>query len=294
MSGFSHVALIGLGEVGRIFARDLAARGVGTITAYDVAFADPDSMQSQVGRAGPARACANAVEAVQDAELVISAVTAAATLEAAKSTVGGLAHGPYYLDINSASPELKRAASEAVNDAGGRYVEAAVMTPVPPYGIASPMLLGGVYAVSFLAAAEGLGLKAKPVSTEVGQASATKMCRSVMVKGVEALVSESMLTARRYGVEAAVLASLNDLLPNPDWEKLARYMISRTLEHGKRRAEEMREAAVTVQDAGIEPLMSRAIAQRQDWAAVTAKSLPANWVDEDLFGLLDEVRKTLK
>ena len=294
MSGFSHVALIGLGEVGRIFARDLAARGVETIAAYDVAFADPDSAASRAGREGPARAAVSAVEAVRDAELVISAVTAAATLDAARSTVGGLAHGPYYLDINSASPELKRAASEAVNGAGGRYVEAAVMTPVPPYGIASPMLLGGVHAAPFLAAAEGLGLKAKPVSTEVGQASATKMCRSVMVKGVEALVTESMLTARRYGVEAAVLASLGDLLPNPDWEKLARYMISRSLEHGKRRAEEMREAAVTVEDAGIEPLMSRAIAQRQDWAAVAAKSLPANWAEEDLFGLLDEVRKTLK
>src|SRR4051812_1396711 len=294
MSGFSSVALIGLGEVGRIFARELAARGVGTITAYDIAFADPDSVQSRAGREGPAHASASAVDAVRDAELVISAVTAAATLEAAKSTTGGLGHGPYYLDINSASPELKRAASEAVNAAGGRYVEAAVMTPVPPYGIASPMLLGGVYAEAFLTAAEGLGLKAKPVSTEVGQASATKMCRSVMVKGVEALVTESMLTARRYGVEAAVLASLGDLLPNPDWEKLARYMISRSLEHGKRRAEEMREAAVTVQDAGIEPLMSRAIAQRQDWAAAAAKSLPVGWAEEDLFSLLDDVRKTIK
>ena len=291
---FARVALIGLGEVGRIFARDLAARGVTTITAYDIAFADPGSVQSEAGRDGPARGCANAIEAVSGAELVISAVTAASTLEAAKSTVGGLDHNPYYLDLNSASPELKRAASDAVNAAGGRYVEAAVMTPVPPYGIASPMLLGGAHAERFLAEAEGLGLKAKFVSAEVGQASATKMCRSVMVKGMEALIAESMLTARRYGVEKAVLASLNDLMPNPDWEKHARYMISRSLEHGRRRAEEMREAAVTVQDAGIEPLMSRAIAERQDWAAVAAKSLPPNWGDEDLFGLLDEVRKTLK
>jgi 3-hydroxyisobutyrate dehydrogenase len=290
----TKVAIIGLGEVGRHFARDLAARGVTSLTAYDLAFADPDSLPSQAGREGPARACASAAEAVSGAALVISAVTAASTLDAARSVVGGLSHGPYYLDINSASPESKRAASQAVNGAGGRYVEAAVMTPVPPYGIASPMLLGGQYAEGFLAEAEGLGLKARFVSAEVGQASATKMCRSVMVKGVEALVSESMLTARRYGVEQAVLASLNDLLPNPDWEKLARYMISRTLEHGKRRAEEMREAAVTVQDAGIEPLMSRAIAERQDWAAVTAKSLPQGWPDEDLFALLDDVRKTLK
>jgi 3-hydroxyisobutyrate dehydrogenase len=290
----TKVALIGLGEVGRHFARDLAARGVTTLTAYDIAFADAGSVQSQAGREGPAKAFASAVEAASGAELVISAVTAASALEAAKSVVGGVGHGPYYLDINSASPELKRAASATVNAAGGRYVEAAVMTPVPPYGIASPMLLGGQYADAFLGDVDGLGLKARVVSQEVGQASATKMCRSVMVKGVEALITESMLTARKYGVEQAVLTSLNDLLPNPDWEKLARYMISRSLEHGKRRAEEMREAAVTVNDAGVEPLMSRAIAERQDWAGATAKALPQNWLDEDLYALLDDVRKTLK
>jgi 3-hydroxyisobutyrate dehydrogenase-like beta-hydroxyacid dehydrogenase len=291
---FRHVALIGLGEVGRIFARDLAARGVETITAYDLAFADPDSAPSRAGRDGPARGCESAHAAVKGAELVISAVTAAKTLDAAKSVVGALGGGPYFLDLNSSSPAQKQAAAAAVDGDGGRYVEAAVMTPVPPYGIASPMLMGGPHAEAFLAEAAGLGLKAKVVANTVGTASATKLCRSVMVKGVEALVTESMLAARAYGVEAAVLASLNDLLPNPDWEKLARYMISRSLEHGRRRAEEMREAAATVEAAGVEPLMSRAIAERQDWAADAARSLPSGWPDEDLFSLVDDVRKTLK
>ena len=80
------------------------------------------------------------------------------------------------------------------------------------------------------------------------------MCRSVIVKGLEALLAESLLTARRHGVEEAVLASLPDLFPVGDWRKLARYMISRSLQHGRRRAEEMREAARTVAEAGVEPL----------------------------------------
>ncbi len=138
---------------------------------------------------------------------------------------------------------MKKQAAAIIDGVGGRYVEAAVMTPFPPKRIASPMLLGGSHAEAFLARATPLGFKAKVFSSEVGQASATKMCRSVMIKGIEALLMESMLTARHYGVEKTVLESLSDLLPVGDWEKLARYMISRSLEHGVRRAEEMREVA---------------------------------------------------
>ena len=45
-------------------------------------------------------------------------------------------------------------------------------------------------------------------SDEIGRASAAKMCRSVIVKGMEALLGESLLAARHYGVESAVLESL--------------------------------------------------------------------------------------
>jgi len=110
------------------------------------------------------------------------------------------------------------------------------------------------------------------------------MCRSVMIKGIEALLTESLLTARHYGVDATVLASLSDLLPVGDWNRLAAYMISRSLEHGKRRAEEMREVAQTVAEAGIAPLMTRACVERQDWAAQYKDSMAG-----DLDTMLDAV-----
>jgi 3-hydroxyisobutyrate dehydrogenase-like beta-hydroxyacid dehydrogenase len=123
----------------------------------------------------------------------------------------------------------------------------------------------------------------------VGQASATKMCRSVIIKGMESLLSESMLSARHYGVEKVVLDSLSDLLPAGDWEKIAAYFISRTLEHGTRRAEEMREAAETVHEAGLEPLMALATAQREDWAAGFKSALS----EPTLTGMLDAIRKRI-
>ena len=291
----NQIGLIGFGEVGSIFARDLKALGVARITAFDPLFADPASKPSRNAAAGSVEARGSARDAVCDAEVVISAVTAAQALAATRSTIEALSPGAFLLDVNSASPGVKRAASEAVGAAGGRYVEAAVMSSVPPKGLKTPMLLGGPHAEDFLAAFADLELNAKVFSDEVGLASATKMCRSVMIKGVEALLAECLLSARHYGVEKTVLGSLGDLLPNPDWEKHARYMISRSLLHGKRRAEEMREVARTVEEAGLDSWMSAAAAQRQDWAWLRAQDMgPGELEEPDLYRLLDAVRRAMQ
>ncbi len=277
MSSELSICLLGFGEVGQTLAEDLASKGV-ALSAWDILFADKASEASKA--AGSLRKGENAHDAVKDADIVISAVTAAQTLAAAESVAGALKPGAIFLDLNSASPGVKTRAAELINAAGGRYVESAVMSPIGPKRIACPMLFGGPHAEDFLPRAHELGFTgAKIFSTEYGKASAAKMCRSVVVKGVEALLTESLLTARHYGVEDTVVASLSDLFPGPEWETLSGYMISRALEHGKRRAEEMREVAKTVEEAGLSPLMSSACAERQDLSAayryaLDNKSLP--------------------
>ena len=288
-AGFSRVALIGFGEVGQTLGEDLLAAGV-SVTAYDPLFANPDSALARALAKIPVVAKKTAADSVKDAELVISAVTAAADIDAARS-VSPLPFGAFYLDVNSVSPGMKHACSEIIDRVGGRYVEAAVMTPNAPKRIASSMLLGGPHAEDFIARAEPLGFSgAKAFSRIIGQASATKMCRSVIIKGTEAVLLESMVAARHYGVEKTVLDSLSDLLPVGDWDRLARYMISRALEHGTRRAEEMRESAKTVAEAGLAPLMTTATAQREDWAAAQKEALAHA---SDLGALLDAIRNTM-
>lgn len=281
----NRIALIGFGEVGQRLATDLGAAGVPDIRAWDLAFADPRSGPSMALGRVPARRMSSAKAAAQDADLVISAVTAAQTLRAARSAVAGLKPGGFFLDLNSASPARKLKAGLAVAGAGSSYVEAAVMSPIEPHGAASPMLLGGPAARAFLEAAGPLGFTGARVFSDVlGKASAAKLCRSVMIKGLEALLTESLLTARRYGVEDEVLDSLSDLLPLPDWPATARYMISRSLTHGARRAEEMREAAATVRHAQAPALMSGAIARRQARSAAFGHAASL-----DLAALLDSI-----
>lgn len=263
---FSRVALIGFGEVGQTLGADLLRAGC-QVTAYDPLFADPVSGPSAALHKITVTAAKSAAFAVDDAELVISAVTAASDVDAAQSVAPGLEPGTFYLDVNSVSPATKLACAAVIAGGGGRYVEAAVMTPIAPKRIASAMLLGGPDAGEFISRARPLGFTGQVFAEEIGRASATKMCRSVIIKGVESLLCESLLAARHYGVEKQVLESLSDLLPVGDWEKVASYMVSRALEHGVRRAEEMREAAQTVREAGMEPLMASATAEREQWAA---------------------------
>jgi len=283
-----RIALIGLGEVGQVLANDLhRAEGV-ELCAWDRLFPVVGSEPQQAAAARTFLAAASELaEAVRGSSLIICAVTAGECRTAAEEAAGALIPGTLYLDLNSVSPRTRTEAARAIESAGGRYVEAAVMSPIAPKRIASPIWLGGSHAREFLSIAKSLGFAGSAVySDTLGAASAAKMCRSVIVKGMEALLAESLLTARRHGVEDAVLTSLKDLFPVPDWRKLARYMIGRSLQHGRRRAEEMREAVRTVAEAGVEPWMSRGCIERQQWAAAHADVLRHEPLTEMLDAML--------
>ncbi len=293
-TSINSVALIGLGEVGEILAAELAAVGVRDVRAFDIAFADPRSRQRAAAQRLGVAIAASAPAAVAGAEIAISAVTAGSALDAARSCVPALGGGAFFVDCNSVAPKTKVAAAAIVDGAGGRYVEAAVMAPFPPRRLKTPILLGGRHAAAFLAAIADWPHAAKVYSEQVGSASAVKMCRSVMIKGLEALTVECVLAARRYGVLDDVLASLGDTFPGQDWHAKSRYLISRALIHGRRRAEEMREVAKTVEAAGFDPVMTQAIVEKQDWAADLGDVIGKGRADEgDLMALLAALDEAL-
>ena len=212
-------------------------------------------------------ACSSAAELAQQVDLVVSAVTASNTLAVAQAVAAHIRPGAFFLDLNSASPGTKQQCRDLIDAAGGRYVEAGVMTSVPPYRIRVPLLLGGPKAAALAPLLNALGFDAKVASEQLGVASATKMCRSIMIKGLEAMVIESFTTARHYGVEDAVIASLQETFPGIDWEKQGAYFFQRVIEHGRRRSEEVREVAQTVREAGLEPWSAAGTAERQAYIA---------------------------
>jgi 3-hydroxyisobutyrate dehydrogenase-like beta-hydroxyacid dehydrogenase len=264
-----RVGLIGYGEVGRIVAQDLRELGVQQVLAHDRKLGTEQQQPLlEHARDCGVRLAASARELAAGCDLLISAVTASQAVAVARDCAGGLQAGVWFVDLNSASPGAKREAAAVVDAAGGRYVEAAVMTSVPPYRSKVPMLLGGAHARELEPALRELGFAGARFGDErLGIVSATKMCRSVMIKGLEAMVIESFSAARAYGVEDAVLASLAETFPGIDWEKQGAYFFQRVIEHGRRRSEEMREVARTVEEIGLRPWSASGSAERQAWVA---------------------------
>lgn len=261
------MAVIGFGEAGSILAEDLAKLGLDVAT-YDILLDSPDTRPALIARARAVRVrpVDSLRQALDGAQLVISAVTASSSAAVAHDAAHSLRAGQWYLDINSVSPATKRSSAQAAEASGADYVEAAVMAAVPPQRLAVPMLLGGKSAHDLGPLLRALGMHVTTVAVEIGTASAIKMCRSILIKGLEALTVECLLAARTFNAEDEVLTSLDRSFPQMGWTgKLPDYLVSRVAEHGRRRAAEMREVAETLRDIGIEPVMASAIAERQQW-----------------------------
>lgn len=257
-----HLALVGFGEAAQAFCEGMGAERPAGLRAFDVKAAAgaptrteklADFTRFNVQPADTNRA------AVEGAGAVFSLVTAAQSLAAAKTSAEAMTRGAFFLDGNSVSPQTKRTAAEAIEAAGGRYVDVAIMAPVRPALTAVPILVGGPHAEPAAAYLRAIGFsRVRTVAGPVGRASAIKMIRSVMIKGIEALTAECLLAAVAAGVDQEVIASLDDGKGFDSWTARGDYNLDRMMVHGIRRAEEMREVVATLEELGIPPDMTRA------------------------------------
>ena len=234
--------------------------GIETIAAWDILFPAGGGREAQAGgRDRSARGLRrSAADAVRGSDIIISAVTAASSLEAARSVEPHLSGNPYFLDINSVSPGRKQE-TETLLGAKARYVDVAILAPIHPARHQTPMLLAGPHAETVMPLLiDELDMRGAIAGDEVGAAAALKMIRSVMIKGIEALTLECFLAAKRAGIVDEVAASLKNNYPTLDWNQVIEYNIERMASHGVRRADEMDQVAETLRELGIDPLMATA------------------------------------
>jgi 3-hydroxyisobutyrate dehydrogenase-like beta-hydroxyacid dehydrogenase len=258
-----------VGEAGFHIAGGLRNAGIAGIAAFDIDADTPgpgEKIRSRAAETGTELVASNA-ELTRAADIIISTVTANQALNAARQNAPGLGPGQLYADLNSVSPELKRAIDRVISATGAHFVEVAVIAPAPPYGHKVPMLVGGAGGAEFMERMKPFGMRMEYTSPKVGEAAATKMCRSIIVKGMEALLTECVLGATRYEAEERVFASLAETFPGINWSEMATYMVGRVVVHGERRAREMEEVVETLRSSGVDPIMAEATARRMDWSA---------------------------
>jgi 3-hydroxyisobutyrate dehydrogenase-like beta-hydroxyacid dehydrogenase len=258
-----RISFIGFGEAGQAIASGLRDTGIERIAAWDILFPEPAGARLKAaGETFGVRTASSAADAVAETDMVISAVTAASSLEAARSVAPHLSGNPYYLDINSVSPGRKQETAKLLGERA-RYVDVAVVAPIHPARHRTPLLISGQHAEEISPLLRELEMQLTVVGDETGSAAAIKMIRSVMIKGIEALTLECFLAAERAGVLEEVTESLKNNYPTLDWTKIADYNLERMASHGERRAAEMEESAATLRELGLEPLMVDSTVKRQ-------------------------------
>ncbi len=280
------IAFIGFGEAARAFldgwrkVPGFAAR----VSAYDIKTDSPDPNVRAGKRADYVAAnvfgASTAPEAVAGADAIFSVVTADQAHEAAVAALPGVEKGAFFFDCDSCAPQTKERTAKEVDAAGGRYVDVAVMAPVHPRLHRTPLLISGPHAKDAAPVLAALDMAAEIHEGPVGSSSAIKMIRSIMMKGLEALVCECVLAGRKAGVIETVLDSLDDTYPGFDWRRRSAYMLERVMTHGVRRAAEMREVASTVDLLGLDGAMSRAsVGWQQAVGDLGLRSTPEEDVD---------------
>jgi 3-hydroxyisobutyrate dehydrogenase-like beta-hydroxyacid dehydrogenase len=290
-----RISFIGFGEAGQAIAAGLREHGIERITAWDILFPQAEGEKLRAAGDGMGvRLASSAQDAVRETDIIISAVTAASSHEAAESVAPHLAGNPRYLDINSVSPGRKQA-SAALLDGRARYVDVAVIAPIHPKRHRTPLLISGPHAETVAPLLHELDMQLTVVGDATGAAAAIKMIRSVMIKGIEALTLECFLAARRAGVLEEVTASLKNNYPGLDWPKMSAYNLERMARHGERRAAEMEESAATLRELGLEPLMVDATIERQrEMGALGQKETVRASLDQGRAAVLDAISAAKK
>ena len=276
------LGIIGFGEVGAILAEKLSQAGIDDITAF---VRTPRT-------ASGATTYTDLKGALAGRDIVFLTVTAAVALDVAKAVAPLLTPGQIVVDLNSVSPVTKREIADIINATGARFVEGAIMGSVPNFGVKVPILMCGKDAPEVVATFTPYGMDITDVGLEYGRAAAIKMFRSIVIKGMEALLQECVLGADKYGAADEVLESIAEGYPGLDWKHFTNYLLGRTAIHGVRRADEMDEVAATLRDVGIDPIMSEAAAKRiRSLATPAMKEAFGNTAPESFHDVLDMMKK---
>lgn len=257
------ITIIGFGEVGNIIAEELGH-------AHEIMIWDKKlgldgrgkelllEKASHLG-VGVAR---SSEEAVKFGELIFSVVTAGESFNVVKEIGHLITKNKLFLDGNSVAPDTKAFSAKECNNLES-YVDVAIMAPFPPTRFLTPLIISGPQAEIVKDLLTSLKFTIKETGKEIGYGSSIKMCRSIFIKGLEAITTECLLSARAYGIETQVLTSLHNSFPSLGWDKdFGNYLISRVAEHGLRRSEEMLEVVKTIKDKSLSSKMSQATSEK--------------------------------
>ncbi|MDW7669948.1 MAG: DUF1932 domain-containing protein, partial [Bacillota bacterium] len=261
------LGFIGFGEAGSNLATGFREEGIVDIFAYDICQLREDDCIKVKERAKKANTqlVNNPKELAEKADIIISAVVCSETIIAAESIAPYLKEKHLYADINAAAPETKIEVEKIIKPYKAKFVDVAVMGPIPNHKHKVPIMLSGEGANEFYEEMNKFNMKLDFVEGGAGAASSVKMLRSVFMKGMAALLIEMMTSAYLFDSHKTVIKTIEKTLENNAPSELVHRLISGTAIHARRRVHEMDEVIKTVESVNMKPLMSRATRDTLNW-----------------------------
>lgn len=260
----NKIGIIGYGEVGSAFAKPLSARDSVSLSVFDIRCNDRASSQflSNLEREPTIHLSADIKSLVTENDLILSVVTADAAMSVVQGVLPYINEKKIYVDMNSVSAKTKIRMAGLIEEMGGVFIEAAILGAIAAYGFRAPVLVCGNSAREFADFLNSLGFDIKYLSRDIGKASNMKMLRSVFAKGVESLLIEMMIAAKRGDLLDAVMAEIIEFMDKRSFQDIANAWITTTVMHAKRRADEMEHVIETLNELKVRPIMTMATRDR--------------------------------
>jgi 3-hydroxyisobutyrate dehydrogenase-like beta-hydroxyacid dehydrogenase len=289
------IGFVGFGEVASRLAATLQRHGA-EIAAYDVVLERSDGMETLKERAGDAAVeFVPLADLVACSELVLSTVTTDVALDAAKACAPHL-NGHVFADLNATSPGIKQAVAEIIASHGAHFVEGAILGAIGVTGARTRILVCGDRGATVAETLTRLGLNVGFYGAEIGRASTFKMLRSVFSKGMEALLLETLLAARRAGVADDVWREIVETLDERSFAEVGgNWMRTHGSAHA-RRYHEMTQVEGLLRELGVEPLLTcatTAFFERSTRAALSTAFRASPKDPEEVLGALDKLLREI-
>lgn len=248
MNKMLKIAILGLGEAGSHFANDLVKMGV------EVIGFDPNLVRKLDASI---RFKNSNAEAVVNADIVFSANLSSVSIEIAEELAKVLKPHQFFCEMNTSGPKKKKEIAEILKLSGVKMIDLAIMAPVPPRGIMTPFLASGENVTELLEKVKPLNLDLEILeNSKIGDAATLKLLRSIVYKGIAAVVCEAMEAGRAFGMETYIRGQIKSLIGGND-EIIDRF-VEGSSTHAVRRMHEMEAVIEMLETQNLDPILTKA------------------------------------
>jgi 3-hydroxyisobutyrate dehydrogenase-like beta-hydroxyacid dehydrogenase len=259
-----RIGIVGYGEAGQAIAQGLCSNRGSSISVFDIKFNDEELRESLRLRAQEQGVIVedDMGSLIANNGMILSLVTGEVATQVVRDSLSFIKEGKVYVDMNTVSPRKKILMGELIEQKGGSFIEVAILGAIASYGFKSPMLVCGKRANQLVNVFAKMGFNVKFVSTEIGKASYLKMLRSVFAKGVEALLLEMLVAAKRCDLVEPLMGAIVEHMDHSSFNDIANTWLTTNAIHAERRTEEMEHVIETLNELNMKPIMAEATRDR--------------------------------